>query len=769
MLFSLLVKFWLSPIMAVGSWPCSNEQAVHSIYSYHLVTPSSGILLTFRYNQPYILHHPCGNHFPHGISPALYLGERLFISFDMFESSILPLTIPNGFTRSPAIVSAAVFGQNTIVAVVNGVVFVYLYATWKRWLHSEGITRPVTELATYKCCFALNDPSCDKINELIMAYDPGNLVSTSEIFYSRNGGYIFQSLKSRPVRDAILLGIYVFYSSSCFGILLQDTSHPNVTYFRSGDIEFTSNTTGKYFGSSIPSGYTVKSMSPPGMRGFLFFWTNKTFTSTSNDAWTTEDLFLIPTDTYRNKSFPKGICFVAATSNEFAVLTQTQLFYGNINALTRQMVHLGDNNVSSAHASCEAMLFENIGILSIIHPFPSNTSKYYHFRKCIINIQDKLMAVQPPLQSCPMEILRGDFHNRMYYIDANQILHFNATFVPKPGTDAYPYVTLSNPQVLGFEAHIVDDGYTSNGNSKYKLKIKLAEQHLNQMVKKENSTLFKKVSSLTVDIYNKGIFCIDMHPLTALIVLGCPPKKHIRILKRTTGCSLGLFEPTLLQNAVHSIDKKLYDPLFLGRKKLEQDDLNVSYKYDFWGCPLLLFYDKPWLPAFELWDNDEFVEYVSADFVLYEINGMHNYDYLLNEIEANCLSEAQNWTKQLAKFPGSPQSAWNRYNYVNCKKYRGNTSLPSVNSKYQVLNRDEKNRIIFSQYNGFYIFRATVVDSLYSYCDLTTVFSVYVHGALPKTKVSVGKALISFLVLIFGTMLIVYFFLKLLKEYSRTK
>ncbi|XP_070604741.1 cation channel sperm-associated auxiliary subunit delta-like [Erythrolamprus reginae] len=769
MLFSLLVKFWLSPIMAVGSWPCSNEQVIHSIQSDYLVTPSSGMQLTFRYNHPYILHHPCANHFSHGISPALYLGERLFMSLDRFENSILPLTIPNGYTRSPATVSAAVFGQNTIVAVVNGVVFLYLYDTWQRWLHSEGITHPVTELASSKCCFALNDPSCDQINELVLAYDPGKLVSTSEIFYSRNGGYVFESLKSRPHFDDILVGIYVFASSSCFGILLKDAFETEITYFRFGDIESIKNETGTTFRSNFSVGYKVESTYAPGMKGFLLLWTDKTLMSSSNDGLTTEHIAVVPTESYPNKTLPENICFVAATSNEFAVLTQTQLFYGNLDMVSRKMVHLGDNNVSLAHASCETMLFENIGILSIIRPFPSTTSKYYHFQKCIINIQDKLMTVQPPLQSCPMEILTGDFHNRMYYIDTYQILNLNATFVPKPGTDAYPYVMLSNPQMLGLDAHIVDDGYTFNGNPKYSLKIKLSEQHFNLRVEKENSSLFKQVTSVTVDIYNKGIFCIDMYPLTALITVDCPPKKHIRILKRTTGCSLGLFEPTLLQNAVYSIDKKLYDPLFLGRKKLVQDDLNVSYKYDLWGCPLLLFYDKPWLPTFELWDNDEFVEYVSADFVLYEINGMHNYDYLLNEIEAYCLSEAQNWTKQLAKFPGSPESAWSRYNYVSCKKYRGNTSLPSVNSKYQVLNRDEGNRIIFPQYNGFYIFRATVVDNLYSYCELTTVFSVYVHGALPKTKVSVGKALISFLVLIFGTMLIVYFFLKLLKEYSRTK
>ncbi|XP_032078822.1 cation channel sperm-associated protein subunit delta [Thamnophis elegans] len=769
MLFSLLVKFWLSPIMAVDSWPCSYKQTVYSVESQHLVSSPSGMLLNFSRNHPYILHHPCGNHFFLGISPALYLGERLFISFDMFDSSLLPLTIPDGFTRSPAIVSAAVFGQNTIVAVVNGAVFLYLYATWKRWLHSKGITHPVTDLASYTCCFALNDPACDKINELILAYHPGNLVSNSEIFYSQNGGYIFESLKSRPLKDGILLGIYVFASSSNFGMLLQDASDTDTAYFIHGDVESIKNETGASFKSTF-SGYQIESTLPPGMRGFILLWTDKTFMSSWNHGLTTDIITVSYTHSYPNRTLPENICFVATTNNELALLTKTQLFYGNFDMVIRSVVHLGDKTLSSANVSCETMLFENIGILSIIHPIPGNASNYYHFQKCIINIQEKLMTVKPLPRHCPMEILTGDFHNRMYYIDTKQQLHFNATFVPKPGTSAYPFVMVTNPGVLVFEAHIMEDGYTFNGNPKYSLKIKLEEQPqlTSMMVGKQNSTLLK-LSSITVDIYNKGLFCIDMYPLTALIAVDCPPKKHIRILRTTTGCSKGLFEPRLLQNFVYSIDKNLYDPLFLGRKNLAQDNLNVTYQYDTWGCPILLYYDKPWLPKLELWNDDEFVEYVSADFVLYEINGMHNYDYLLTEIEANCLSEAQNWTKQLAIFPGSPHIAWTRYTYESCKNPKGNTSLPSIKSKYQVLNRDEGNRILFPQYNGFYVFRAIVVDRLYSYCDFTTVFSVYVHGALPKSKVSVGKALISFLVLIFGTMLMVYFFLKLLKEYSRMK
>ncbi|XP_059671607.1 cation channel sperm-associated auxiliary subunit delta [Gavia stellata] len=39
-----------------------------------------------------------------------------------------------------------------------------------------------------------------------------------------------------------------------------------------------------------------------------------------------------------------------------------------------------------------------------------------------------------------------------------------------------------------------------------------------------------------------------------------------------------------------------------------------------------------------------FQEHVPAGFFLFEINGMHNYDYLLTVHDASCTSQPQNWT-----------------------------------------------------------------------------------------------------------------------------
>ncbi|XP_062836488.1 cation channel sperm-associated auxiliary subunit delta-like [Anolis carolinensis] len=779
---AIFVNLWLLPVnVEVGAWPCNTERIVHSADSFNLLNvgrpPPGGEHLRYVYRDPILIQHSCGKRFKSGIPPSLYLGENVFFSLDNFESSRQPLSIPSTLTTPPALVSAAAFVQTRkLLLVVNGIVYLYLFHDVHLWKTAKGIKDPVTELSNYDCCFAPKDRICSDISKMVLAYDTGDLANTRQIFYSKDGGYSFRPIESRPHYDGTLLRVYYFASTSEIGMLVNRTEdNATLIYFTYGDIEYVADQTGTPFDLNLHDDDKILSILPPGLRGFLILWTHEHFMSSSNNGLTTETVTVLPTHKYPNTSFPthdEGVCFVAATSYEVAAITKNRLFYGSLDMVSSQMVLLGENNVSTLADPCEVMMFEHIGLLSIIYPVPSYVSDYYNFHKCTINIQARLMDLRPPMQPCPIEILDGVFHDRMFYIDINDQLYFNVTFVPKPGTGAHPYVTVGNPHVLAFWAHTVHEGYTYDGNPKYILHIKLLEQRLSGMSHEDfyDDYLTGKVSTVTVDVYNKGIFCVDMHPQTALIAVDCPPKKHIRVVKSTTACYKDLFKPRLMQNFTYVIDKNLYDPFFLGRKNIKQEDHSVPYKYEEWECPLLLYYDSPWIPSLELWENDAFVEHVPADFVLIEINGMHNYDYLLNEVEANCLSAAQNWTTQILLDPFvHPADAWSRYNYHSCKTHKGNNSLPSTASKYQVLNMNENNRVIFPQYSGIYVFKIVVVDPLYSYCNLNTTVSVYVHGALPKSEINVGKTLVSFLVLIFGSILMAYYFPKLMKENARMK
>ncbi|XP_062987371.1 cation channel sperm-associated auxiliary subunit delta-like [Elgaria multicarinata webbii] len=759
-----------------ASWPCSDERLAFSSNSFHLKVVRHGTELSYKNVDPILIYHPCDTYYFGQRPPAVCLGEKVFLSLDGFESSLLPLTIPTSMVMPPAVVSSAVFVKNSrLLLVINEKVYIYFYITWNSWKRSHGIDSPVTDITNIDCCFSKTDTICTEIGHTVIAYKPGGPASYSNVFFSKDGGYSFSKIFTNQGYNSVI-GVYNFISLSQMAVLLNTTTdYKESAYFSYGGARYMQNRKGSLFCLESCGNETVVSLIPPGLRGFIILWTKDSFMFSFNNGLTVDPIKVHPTDKYGNESLPlhgNGLCNVAVNKNEIVAITSNlNLFYGSLDIVSTKMVYIGEKNSNKTGNKCEMLMFLNRGVFIIFHPVRSNVSEYYNFQKCTINVQDTLMTLQPPLEPCPVELLSGSFHNNMYYIDMKQELHFNVTFVPKPGTGTQPYVSVSNPHVLAFQAHLLEDGY-SNENPKYRLQIRLLQQQFSGMAHHNfyNDIYQGSLSTVTVDIYNKGIFCIDMHPLTALIAVDCPPKKHIRIVKTTTACSKGLFKKTILQNNfTYLIDRNVYDPMFHGRKHLAQEDLHVTYKYDVWGCPLLIYYDSQWLPLLELWDNDKFVEYVSADFVLFEIHGMHNYDYLLSEVEANCMSQAQNWTTQLNVSKPELDSAWNRYNYKSCKGSRGNNSLPSASSKYQVLNKNEKNRILFSQYNGIYVFKVIVVDTLYSYCELTTVFSVYVHGALPKSDINAGKTLVSFLVLIFGSILMVYYFPKLLKENARMK
>ncbi|XP_060100327.1 cation channel sperm-associated auxiliary subunit delta-like [Heteronotia binoei] len=769
----LLVQLllWTSRVNG-SSWQCSEERLVYSSDFVHSRTVLAGSLLSYNLSDPILIRHPCRKYFSGGISPALYLGGKVFISLDGFESSLLPLTIVHRHITSPALVSDAIFVQNSrALLIINGKVYIYFYI-WKSWLMSKGIDKPVTKITNMECCYSTSDPVCNQISNYVVAYDIGKSAEDTSIFSSYDGGYTFSPFNITPKPEGMLIGVYNFASLAQVGMLFNQTVEygNRSAYFTYTGTSFMNNRKGIVFFLRAYKNENVLSITPPGMRGFIMLWTKHDSVFSFNNGLTLEPISVLPTGKYINYSLPKyenGICNVAVTSNEVAALTKNQkLFYGTLDIVSTKMVLIGERNSSESTAHCEVLMFDTTGMLTIFKPIPSNESGFYDFHKCIINLQDRLMNVRPHLQPCPVEILSGDFHNKMYYIDMKKKLQFNITFVPKPGTGAFPYVTVSNPHVLGFQAKLLQDGYTYDGNTKYRLQITALQQQFTGIAESDfhDDLYHKKISTLTVDIYNKGIFCIDMHPLTALIALDCPPTKHIRPFKNITVCNKGLFHEAKLQDNFHYIiHKDVYDPLFLGRRHLQQGDINVSYSYKLFGCPMLWYYDSPWLPVLELWEDGKFVEYVSADFVLFEINGMHNYDYLLTASEAKCISQPQNWneTLQVQPYP-DPHTSWNRVTYRNCKKPSAKEPLVSSSLKYQILNLNEENRVIFSQYNGIYVFKVIVVDTVYSYCELSTIFSVYVLGALPKSQINPIGMVIGILIFILGSILMGYFFPKLL-------
>ncbi|XP_038244988.1 cation channel sperm-associated protein subunit delta [Dermochelys coriacea] len=774
---------------SIASWTCTIEKLAYSGLSFRGQDKVSGTILSFTRTEPSLLQYPCNDGDPWGRpSPAVYLGQVVFLSTDGFESSLLPLTIPSELETPNASVSATAFvKKDRLAMVINGRVYLYIFmAGEEEWLPVQGIDSLVTELSNTHCCYPGQDPDCQAISMTIFAYETGHSASKSHIFLSEDGGYTFTPLKLSPELQGVLLGVYNFVSLSQIGILINHTQSGRER--KGGGAYFTytgGNMSNMY--SHISMGFHLKSTGGPDVQsiqhphlwGFTILWTKDTLLISSNNGLLVEPVTVQQPQVLSRTPHPfpgSGLCHVVTSNSEIAVLTQDhQLFHGSLDMVSRTMVHIGENHHHHEKGLCNAVLmFDKVGMLTVLSPVPSNSSSAYNFQKCTFNVQLLLMDVWPFLQECPVEILKGHFHNKIHYIDMHQKLNLSATFVPKPGTEAFPMVTVSNPHVLGFQAKITEGGYTYDRNTKYSLHMQLLQQCFSGMADPHFSDTFPSggMSVLTVDIPNKGTCCIDMHPLSALIKIGCPPTKHIKVFKNTTACSKGLFnQGTLQDNFTYSISHNVYDPNFLATPQLGQSDLEVLYEYSELGCPLLLYYDTPWLPVLELWENNTFVEYVSADFVVFEVNGMYNYDYLLTAAEANCISQPQNWTALIQKQDSpNPHTAWSRMNYESCKNH-DRPKLVSPSAKYQILAQNKKNKITFSHYNGFYIFKVIVVDKLYSYCELSATVSVYVTGALPKSLLHAWTMLTAFLTIILIAILMGYLLpkLSLMKKSPKVK
>ncbi|XP_009471402.1 PREDICTED: cation channel sperm-associated protein subunit delta [Nipponia nippon] len=322
------------------------------------------------------------------------------------------------------------------------------------------------------------------------------------------------------------------------------------------------------------------------------------------------------------------------------------------------------------------------------------------------------LAVWGSQQSCSVEILTGDFWNKIYYIDMHESLTLKAIFVPNPGKRS-----VSNPHVLAFSACVIEVQFTYGRNTKYLLHIVQDQQYFSEFAGADfcDGVRDGEMSAVTVDIPDNPIGCTDVAPLTAHVAVACPPTKHIRIVKHVTACDKSLIQEAALRNNFsYTISHNIYNSDFLARKHIQQDDLQINYNFTNLGCPLPVYYKNPW---------NRFQEHVPAEFVLFDINGMHNHDHVLTAHDAHCISQPQNWTFLLEEQESpDPNTAWTRRNYMSCKDRNGlELKWPSI--KYQVPDGD-KNKIIFPPYNGLYIFNAIVLDTFYSCYDLSQYMSV---------------------------------------------
>ncbi|XP_004633022.1 cation channel sperm-associated protein subunit delta [Octodon degus] len=745
----MLASMLIAVAATIGLWPPVGAQPLCRVQKVRTGKVFSGEhqvhgdSLYFPSMTTCLIKHPCKK------TTAIYLGQRVFFTTDDFSSSLFPLTIPTSMMVGQPEVTSAHFAGSQLLLVVNQKVYTYDY-TAGIWNASTGIQHPVSHVSGDNCCFAGNS-FCLEISNSIFAYLRGEQISQANIYFSNNGGSSFKKFTYERQAELVgtLGGIFFLHSLSQVGLLVINN--------RKGMFAYSDHPLNRSLGLAFDYNETLEVLLPPGQRGLLILWSQNSLFSSLSAGQIMETIQVKKADkTLLPSIFGANITIhsIAVYENGLAALTrEDHVYYGSLGVLSGSsyILKFPDQKIWSQEA---ALMFLNSGKLQVLTPLPDASSPAYDFQKCVVNIQATLMKPELHVAKCRIELMDGFFEGKMYTMDMNSELEMTATLIPQQGTSLVPQVMVSNPYSLGLKTTIHEYDNTFEGNVLYKLDIKLKQQHhLGWFDPNFTSSIQRPtISTLTVDVANKEISCVDLKPLTALISVGCDREKKIIVQNKISACSLGVLDPAVLQdNYTYVVERGSLDPGPDGLAATK--DLQVLYPFWDLGCPGLVFYETPWKPVIELWHGDEFAELVEAEFVLREVHGLHTFSYTLTARAAGCLSQPQNWSSVLrsARDPGG--SPWSRENYVSCHSPSPSSPLRWPNVQYQVLGGRTNNKIIFKQRNGIYIFHLSILDPYYSYCRLETTFSIYVYGAYPLPLFVPGVTII---LLVCGTLLAVW-------------
>ncbi|XP_023394365.1 cation channel sperm-associated protein subunit delta [Pteropus vampyrus] len=402
---------------------------------------------------------------------ALYLGRQLFFTRNNFESSLLPLSIPASMKVGVPEVTSAHFADSVLLLVVNRKIYIYNYED-DFWARSRGIKHPVSHISGENCCYT-DHFLCLDISYFVFAYLHGDAIAQTTMYFSDNQGYRFQKYIHEGQEELVgsLGGVFYLHSLSQTGLLLTHQGRAQFLY----------------------SDY-------PKQTSFQF-------------------LFCL-------------VCFFL-DENEMAVLTQeNKLYYGSLGILTNFLIKFADQNLWSQEA---VLMFSKPGILQLVTPIHDSFFPAFDFQKCVMNIQAILMDPQLQVDFCKVELLQGDFENKMYNIDMNSKLELAALMIPRPSTSPVPLVIVSNPHSLGLQAVIYENSHTYDGNIEYKLNISLRQQ---QHYGRADPSFTSRPSQHP-----------HRSPLqTALISIGCDLEKKIVIRNEISACNKGILDPVTLQN-----------------------------------------------------------------------------------------------------------------------------------------------------------------------------------------------------------------------------
>ncbi|XP_067097005.1 cation channel sperm-associated auxiliary subunit delta-like [Osmerus mordax] len=621
----------------------------------------------------------------------------------------------------------------------------------------NGVDTPVDSVSTLQCCFSRED-SCLEVSSVVLLYSLGSRLDLGQIYMSSNGGLSFQKYSIPHHSNELIGGLFNMPTVSSIVEMIIDDQN----MVRREPLALSAQAGGgrrervyqpsvcpqfslRYItGSSSQQSEQQPVMDPPstlnviqtaGMRGHLIIWSPNMLLYSPNHGIVLRTVAVI--NQGQAPLPPDNVTIIQVATDDNAVIavmtSDGALYYGRMGMEAKVMKMTVVLDLTQE----DVMLFTHYGDLLLIEVHEDRVPGLVDFDHQTIFIQQELARTSLPIEGCLVEQFDGMFHGEHFYIDMDGTLELSAVYVPSPACTFFPLLTVTNSKLLSSKVVFASDGITQRGTKKYRMEIRLRELGYSRLGSgsQHGSSRASGLSTVAVDLMGRYVTCKNLNPLKAHIITGCQPGKHIRVLI------------------------EVYDPEFLARPGKASHDLILPYSIVDYLCPLLVFKGTPWIPSLQLWQGEEFVEDVKADFVLFEVHGMHNYEYTQTVRGARCVSQPQNWTSQLSQqHQPDPHTAWNRHNYVSCLDSDG-PPLSEPTAQYQVLNKDSGNRVLFPEYNGMYIFKVIVVDPRYSYCQLTTTFSVFVYGAFPPHVLPSGVGLGIFLGILVA-LLMAGFFIK---------
>ncbi|XP_032071933.1 cation channel sperm-associated protein subunit epsilon [Thamnophis elegans] len=164
-----------------------------------------------------------------------------------------------------------------------------------------------------------------------------------------------------------------------------------------------------------------------------------------------------------------------------------------------------------------------------------------------------------------------------------------------------------------------------------------------------------------------------------------------------------------LENYGLSVEVEIYRPELLQTKEIINYEIargictknkEVIFDINKYGCPLQNHYTQNFYPQVEIFEGSKGFVPVEANYILWEMNGRIDFAYTAT-MEKSCFKKR---SEQLRKLDG----------------------------KYEILNSSGLNFLSWPQYTSTYMFKLTILDPNFSFCNLSTYFAVQTYGIIER-------------------------------------